>query len=358
MQVLGGTASKVVLLTAGRRLVIVDAATGTVVSYLLAVDTESVKWQPGRWQVTDSYAAIERLDDPDPASVHHYFTVGTVHRRRPVSRWGRPMSVLLTGLVMGESVRWHEGRLWFCDWGAGEIIALGDDGKPSVELRMPGLPFCIDWLPDGRMLITTAGRLLRREADGSLVTHAELPSPYPWNEVVVDRLGNAYVNNIGYDFPGGTPAPGFITVVTPSGSVREVGGDLRFPNGMAVIGDTLIVAESHASRLTAFDLAPDGTLSGQRGVGRGRRFRPGRHLRGSGRRDLVRRRPQPAVRPRPRRRRNPAHGSTRPRRLLLRPQRHRHALHGHRRLHRPGDVREPHRPAGRLRLGRLTQPRH
>jgi sugar lactone lactonase YvrE len=174
-------------------------------------------------------------------------------------------TVLLGDLVMGESVRWHDGRLWFCDWVAGEIIVLDAAGKPEVVARMQGLPFCLDWLADGRMLVTSAdGRLLRREPDGSLVTHAELGGSFPWNEVVVDGRGNIFVDNIGYDFPGGAPAPGFVTVVTPYEEVRPVAGGLEFPNGMAVVGETLIVAESHAGRLTAFDIEPDGSLVDQR----------------------------------------------------------------------------------------------
>jgi hypothetical protein len=79
VQVLGGAGGKIYLLTAGRRLVTVDAATGVVrSSFTLAVGTERTNWTPGRWQTTDSYVAVERLDDPDPASVHHYFTVETV----------------------------------------------------------------------------------------------------------------------------------------------------------------------------------------------------------------------------------------------------------------------------------------
>ena len=174
-------------------------------------------------------------------------------------------TVLLGDIVMGESTRWHEGRLWFCDWGAGEVIVLGADGKPEVVARMQGLPFCIDWLPDGRLLVTAAdGRLLRREADGSFSTHAELGGGFPWNDIAVDARGNAFVNNIGYDFPGGEPAPGIIAVVPPDGAARQVADGVMFPNGMAVLDDTLIVAESHASRLTAFDIAPDGGLSGRR----------------------------------------------------------------------------------------------
>jgi sugar lactone lactonase YvrE len=173
--------------------------------------------------------------------------------------------VLLDDLVMGESARWHDGRLWFCDWVAGEILVLGAAGPAEVVGRMRGFPFCMDWLADGRMVITSAdGRLVRREPDGSLVTHAELGQAFPWNEVVVDGRDNIFVTNIGYEFPGGEPAPGFVTVVTPAGEVRTVGGGLRFPNGMAVSGETLIVAESHAGRLTAFDIEPDGSLTGHR----------------------------------------------------------------------------------------------
>jgi sugar lactone lactonase YvrE len=173
--------------------------------------------------------------------------------------------VLLDDLVMGESARWHDGRLWFCDWGAGEIIVLGADGKPEVVARMAGLPFCIDWLPDGRLLVTGPdGKVLRREADGSFGTHAELGGRFPWNDIAVDRHGNAFVNNIGYDFPGGEPTTGTVAVVAPDGSTRQVADGVLFPNGMAVLDDTLIVAESHAGRLTAFDIAPDGGLSGRR----------------------------------------------------------------------------------------------
>ena len=173
--------------------------------------------------------------------------------------------VVLSDIVMGESTRWHEGRLWFCDWVAGEVIVVSADGKPEVVARMAGLPFCIDWLPDGRLLVTGHdGRLLRREADGSFVTHAELGGIYPWNDIAVDARGTAFVNNIGYDFPGGQPGPGTITAVSPDGAARPVAGGLMFPNGMAVSGDTLIVAESHAGRLAAFDITPDGGLANQR----------------------------------------------------------------------------------------------
>src|SRR3954469_1411869 len=141
--------------------------------------------------------------------------------------------VVLDGIIMGESTRWHAGRLWFCDWVAGEVIVV-DHGQPQVVARMQGLPFCIDWLPDGRMLITGAdGRLRRLEADGTLAIHADLGGGFSWDDNAIDARGNAFVNNIGYDFPAGPPAPGTISVVSPSGVAREAGTGLQFPNGMA-----------------------------------------------------------------------------------------------------------------------------
>src|SRR5918911_1875323 len=191
------------------------------------------------------------------------------------------LQTLMTGLALGESPRWHDGRLWFSDWGAQEVVAVDLEGKSEVIVRVATLPFCIDWLPDGRLLIVS-GRdrlLLRRESDGSLVTHADLTSlsDHPWNEIVVDGRGNVYLNNIGFDFPGGEFVPGIVALVTPDGSVRQVADGVAFPNGMAVTPDnsTLILAESHGKRLTAFDIAADGSLSNRRGGGGPPRGGPG-----------------------------------------------------------------------------------
>ncbi|WP_239152960.1 SMP-30/gluconolactonase/LRE family protein [Virgisporangium aurantiacum] len=170
------------------------------------------------------------------------------------------MSVLMDGIVFGESPRWHDGRLWFSDWGANQVIVLDADGGHEVVATVDSFPMCIDFLPDGRLLVVDSGRqrLLRREPDGSLVEHADLSptSRKPWNDIVVDERGNAYVNSIGFDFPGGEFAPGLIVKVTPDGSVTRVADDLAFPNGMAISpdGGTLVVAESYANRLTAYDI--------------------------------------------------------------------------------------------------------
>jgi sugar lactone lactonase YvrE len=184
----------------------------------------------------------------------------------------REPHVLMTGITFGEQPRWHEGRLWFSDWGTREIVAVDLDGTHEVILRAPGFPCCVDWLPDGRLLLVSPrdGLLLRRDPDGSLVAHGDLSGlshPAPGNELVVDGRGNAYVNGGGFDLMAGEPfAPGIVALVEPDGSAREVAGGLAFPNGMLVTPDnsTLIVAESYAGRLTAFEIEEDGSLSNRR----------------------------------------------------------------------------------------------
>jgi len=183
-------------------------------------------------------------------------------------------SVLLDGFGMGESPRWHDGRLWFSSWGTNEIVAVDLDGNSEViGAGGGGSGWAVNWLGDGRMLVT-GGELLRVEPDGSRIRHADLShvSPYGWSELTVDGCGNAYVNSLNFDFAdfgevlASGAAPGKIALVTTDGTAREVADGLAFPNGMAVTADnaTLIVAESFAARLTAFDIAADGSLSNRR----------------------------------------------------------------------------------------------
>ena len=175
---------------------------------------------------------------------------------------------LLKDLVLVESPRWHDDRLIFSDWGAGEVLAVRLDGTRELITRIDAMPFCLDRVPDGRMVIVAGEQLLVRSAGGALSTYAELGtlSTNPWNDIVSDGRGNTYVNNIGFDFPDGEFAPGFIALVSPDGKARQVAEGLAFPNGMAITPDnsTLIVAESWGSVLTAYDIAPDGDLSNRR----------------------------------------------------------------------------------------------
>lgn len=174
-----------------------------------------------------------------------------------------PPRTLLTGLTMVESARWHDGRLWFAHWGAGEVLAVDMDGRVEKMGEGPRtMGWAIDWLPDGR-LITTGPAVTRHESHGQLMTHRARGG----NEIVIDPHGHMYVDGFDFDFlGGGRPEPGWIDLVAPDGTSRRVAGDLEFPNGMVVSPDgaTLVVAESFAGRLTAFDIGDDGSLSGRR----------------------------------------------------------------------------------------------
>jgi sugar lactone lactonase YvrE len=193
----------------------------------------------------------------------------------------RDVKTLMTGILMGECPRWHDGKLWFADWMAEKLYTLDESGRNEVVAEIASLPFSIDWLPDGRLLVVNAreNKLQRREADGSFATHADLSelSEYGCNEIVVDGRGNIYDNNVNFDMPEGPmPAyeeflrtgsrPGFIALLTPDGSLKKVADALAFPNGMAITPDnkTLVVAESFSADLTAFDIADDGSLSNRR----------------------------------------------------------------------------------------------
>lgn len=175
---------------------------------------------------------------------------------------------LLTGRGLVESPRWHDDRLWFADWSAGEIIGVDLAGESEVMARVPSLPLCFDRLPDGRVLIVSSpdGRLLCRRPDGTLEPYADLGRP-GWNDIVVDGRGNAYVNGAGSNpMTGEAFRAGHVVLVRPDGTVSGVAEDIAFPNGMAVTADnrTLIVADSYSHALVGFDIAADGTLSGRR----------------------------------------------------------------------------------------------
>jgi sugar lactone lactonase YvrE len=184
----------------------------------------------------------------------------------------REVQTLIVGLTFPEQPRWHEDRLWFSDWGTQEVIAVDLAGNSEVVLHGPSFPMCVDWLPDGQLLLVSArdGRVLFREPDGSLATYADLnalSNRPPGNEMVVDGRGNAYINGGGFDLTAGEDfAPGMIAVVGVDGAARVAADGLAFPNGMHIApdGSTLIVGESYAKRLTAFDIAADGGLFNRR----------------------------------------------------------------------------------------------
>jgi sugar lactone lactonase YvrE len=178
-------------------------------------------------------------------------------------------TVLIDTVRFPECPRWHEDKLWFSDFFARRVMSVDLIGNVQMIAQLEDMPCGLGWTSEGRLLVVSAfaRRLLQLEA-GKLVEVADLSSLVnaPNNDLVVDGQGRAYIGNMGYVFGRGTPRPGSIVLVTPEGNARAVAEGLGFPNGMVITpdGQTLIVAESHAARLTAFRIEPDGSLSHRR----------------------------------------------------------------------------------------------
>jgi sugar lactone lactonase YvrE len=180
-------------------------------------------------------------------------------------------SIVLDGLQFTEGPRWHDGKLWFSDMGAGRVMNTDPAGHASHIVDVPGYPSGLGWDSNGALLVVSMEdyRLMRFE-DSSLTIVADLSTVASnlLNDMVVDRQGRAYIGTFGYDFfdPTATPEFAEIIAVTPEGDVKIVATEMAFPNGMVITpdGKTLIVAESLAARLTAFDIEPDGSLTNRR----------------------------------------------------------------------------------------------
>ena len=180
------------------------------------------------------------------------------------------LSTLASGFGYVEGVRWHDGAVWFSDLTRNKVHRVGLDGTATEVATVPGTPIGLGWLPDGTLLVVSSAdnRLMRVAADGSVQEYARLDvAVHASNDMWVDGAGRCYISHFGYDlFGGGTPVTTGLVLVQPDGSVELTGQDLMFPNGIAVTADggTLIVAESFAFRLSAFDIGVDGRLSGRR----------------------------------------------------------------------------------------------
>jgi len=181
----------------------------------------------------------------------------------------------LEGITFGEGPRWHAGRLYFSDFFSRAVYSVGPEGgHPVRELDVPGRPSGIGWLPTGALVaVSMAGHVLvRRDPDGAARTHADLRAlsgPGDANDMLVLTDGTAFVGQFGFDLQGffrgrAEPAPTSLLRVDPDGSVHEAATSLRFPNGMALLGSTLVVAETFGSCLTAFHLGDDHALDGRR----------------------------------------------------------------------------------------------
>jgi sugar lactone lactonase YvrE len=194
---------------------------------------------------------------------------------------GRQTRVLAGGVYFGEGPRWHDGRLWFSDFYAHAVKSVSLAGDVRTEVEIDDQPSGLGWAPDGSLLIVsmTKRRVLRRAPDGAISVHADLGhvATFHCNDMVVDSQGGAYVGNFGFDLDAAIHARGVpdvlanhptakLAYVAPDGQVRIAAEDMHFPNGPVITpdGKTLIVGETLAAALTAFDIGPNGDLSNRR----------------------------------------------------------------------------------------------
>jgi sugar lactone lactonase YvrE len=194
---------------------------------------------------------------------------------------GRATQVLAEGIYFGEGPRWRDGRLWFSDFYAQAVKSVSLDGDSRVEFTIEDRPSGLGWTPDGEMLIVSMTRrqVLRRSATGAIVLHADLSAiaDFHCNDMVVDAQGGAYVGNFGFDLDADLTARGVASVladhptarlawISPAGVASVAATDMHFPNGSVITPDgaTLVVGETLGGVLTAFDIGPDGALSGRR----------------------------------------------------------------------------------------------
>lgn len=180
------------------------------------------------------------------------------------------LEVLLDHLVFPECPRWHDERLWFSDLYDHRVIAMTERAQTEVICEVPGQPGGLGWLPDGTLLVVSMldRRLMRLDPDG-LVARADLHdlTTFHLNDMVVDRFGRAYIGNFGFDVDAGDePVGANMVCVAPDGDAWVVIEQLLFPNGAVITEDgaTLIVAESFGQRLSAYDIADDGSVSNSR----------------------------------------------------------------------------------------------
>jgi len=178
--------------------------------------------------------------------------------------------ILLDGLLFPEGPRWHEGKLWFSDMQGLHVSTVDLNGNTEKIVEVKASPSGLGWLPDGRLLVVSMidRRLLRLDPIG-LVEIADLRelASFHCNDMVVDKMGRAYIGNFGFDLAANAPVePAEIVLVDPDGTSRVVAEEVYFPNGTVITPDdrTLIVAETWGNCLTAFDIEADGSLKNRR----------------------------------------------------------------------------------------------
>ena len=178
---------------------------------------------------------------------------------------------LIENLAFAEAPRWHQGELWFSDFYTHRVMRIDCEGRAHVVVEVPNQPSGLGWLSDGRLLVVSMldRKLMRLDPTGlRQVADLSALAGFHCNDMVVDAKGRAYIGNFGFDLftQPVMPKPTMLVRVDPDGAVSVAADDMQFPNGTVITpdGKTMIIGETFARRLTAFDIASDGKLSNRR----------------------------------------------------------------------------------------------
>ena len=183
----------------------------------------------------------------------------------------RELAVVVEGMTFTEGPRWRDGTLYFSDFYTHRVLSVVPGRDPQEVVTVPQQPSGLGWLPDGRMLVVSMRdrKIMRQEISGELVEHADLGAVATGhvNDMVVAPSGIAYAGNFGFDLMAGAPLTATpLARIDPDGSVSVASEPLMFPNGAAITpdGSTLIISESFGNRMSALDIAADGSLGPRR----------------------------------------------------------------------------------------------
>lgn len=180
------------------------------------------------------------------------------------------LKTFATDLCFAEGPRWHDGALWVSDMHGHVVYQIDAQGNKTVVVEVPEQPSGLGWLPDGRLLIVSMlnrSILVQNEHGLDLWCDLSTLAKHHCNDMVVDALGRCWVGNFGFDLHAGDAITTTELILVRGQHQAEVAAtDLSFPNGCVITpdGGTLIVGETFAACLTAFDIETSGQLSNRR----------------------------------------------------------------------------------------------